>query len=161
MSDTDTPTDDTPKKSSKLPMILGVVLALLGGGAGFYATWSGMLLGGDSEAATKEVPEKEKGPDVAYVSVDPVIISLGESSRSRHLQFRAELEVPAAHKEDVKKLLPRVVDVFNSYLRALEPGDLEDQAALTRLRGQLLRRVQVVVGPDHVNDLLVMEFVLN
>ena len=49
----------------------------------------------------------------------------------------------------------------NSYLRALELRDLEDPSALTRLRAQMLRRVQVVAGPERVNDLLVMEFVLN
>jgi flagellar FliL protein len=30
-----------------------------------------------------------------------------------------------------------------------------------RLRGQMLRRVQAVVGEGRVNDLLVMEFVLD
>lgn len=161
MSDTDVPEEETPKKGSKLPLIIGVVLALVGGGGGFYATSSGLILGGDSGDEKEEVAEKDKGPEVAYVPVDPVVISLGQTARAKHLQFRAELEVPAAYKDDVKKLMPRVVDVFNSYLRALDPGDLEDRAALTRLRAQLLRRVQVVVGPDHVNDLLVMEFVLN
>ena len=34
------------------------------------------------------------------------------------------------------------------------------EAALTRLRAQMLRRVQIVTGPDNVNDLLIMEFVL-
>jgi flagellar FliL protein len=33
--------------------------------------------------------------------------------------------------------------------------------ALTRLRGQMLRRVQIVVGKDRVRDLLIMDFVLN
>jgi flagellar FliL protein len=54
-----------------------------------------------------------------------------------------------------------VIDVLNSYLRALEPGDLEDPSALTRIRSQMLRRVQVVAGLNKVNDLLIMEFVLN
>ena len=57
--------------------------------------------------------------------------------------------------------MPRVVDVLNSYLRALEIDDLRGNAALVRLRAQMLRRVQTVIGRDRVNDLLIMEFVMN
>jgi flagellar FliL protein len=70
------------------------------------------------------------------------------------------LEVPKSYQEDVTKVLPRVVDVLNSYLSALEIEDLEDRAALTRLRAQMLRRVQIVTGQGRVNDFLIMEFVL-
>lgn len=151
---------DTPKKS-KMPLILGLVLALLGGGGGFYATWSGMILGsgGDShDVAEEEV--KDPFADIAFVEIDPMIISVDATPERRLLRFRAQLEVPKNYQDDVTKLLPRVVDVLNSYLRALEVADLEDQAALTRLRAQMLRRVQVVTGQGRVNDFLIMEFVL-
>ncbi len=77
------------------------------------------------------------------------------------MRFRAQLEVPSKYKADVETLLPRVVDVLNSYLRALETGDLTDPSALVRLRAQMLRRVQIVTGEGRVNDLLIMEFVVN
>jgi flagellar FliL protein len=57
--------------------------------------------------------------------------------------------------------MPRIVDVTNTYLRALKLADLEDSQALIRLRAQLLRRMQVVTGEGRINDLLIMEFVLN
>ena len=57
--------------------------------------------------------------------------------------------------------MPRVLDVLNTYLRAVEVRDLEEPAALARLRAQMLRRVQVVTGEGRVRDLLVTEFVLN
>jgi len=150
------------KKSSKMPLILGLVAALAGGGGGFYATFSGMILAPESEETKVDAPETPSAlPDVSFVPVDPVIVSLGPSSAGRHLQFRAQLEVPSRYEEDVTILLPRVVDVLNGYLRALETQDLESASALTRLRAQMLRRVQIVAGPGRVNDLLVMEFVIN
>ena len=161
MSEPEAETEEEPQKASKLPLIIGLVLALVGGGGGFYATWSGMILGGESSESTKqEMPEK-LSPGIAYVSVDPLVISLGSAASAQHLRFRADLEVPEAYAEEVTKLLPRVVDVLNSYLRALDPAELEDRSALVRLRAQMLRRVQVVVGYKQVNDLLVLEFVLN
>ena len=154
--------DDTPevKRSSKLPIILGIVLALFGGAGGFYATWSGLILGGESQASG-EAENVDALPDIAFVPVEPITVSLGQNAPSDHLRFRAELEVPARYKEDVELILPRVVDVLNSYLRALDVNDLMQASALVRLRAQMLRRVQIVTGPERVNDLLVMEFVLN
>lgn len=162
MSDASEEVDEQPKKSSKLPLILGVFLALVGGGGGFFATWSGMILapGEPKEDAEESAPDSKPVLDVAYVEVDPLVISLPSTSSSRHLKFRAHLEVSNETKEEVGNLVPRVVDVLNSYLRALDPSVLEDPAALARLRAQMLRRVQVVTGPGKVRDLLIMEFVL-
>ena len=58
-------------------------------------------------------------------------------------------------------LRPRILDVLNGYLRAVEVAELEDPSALVRLRAQMLRRIQVVAGEGRVNDLLISEFVLN
>lgn len=162
MSTEETTSEEDPPKKSKMPLILGIVLALVGGGGGFYATWSGMILGGDDGKKAEIKKEEIKDPfgDIAFVAVEPMIISVNAVPEPRLLRFRAQLEVPKGYQEDVTLLLPRVVDVLNSYLRALEVSDLEDQTALTRLRAQMLRRVQVVTGQDRVNDFLIMEFVL-
>lgn len=159
--------EDAPKKSSKLPLILGLVLAIAGGGGGFFAAYSGMLpIGGaphEPEAHTEveDTAADSSVPDVAFVPIEPMVISLGYGAEAQHLRFRAQLEVPAARKTDVEKLLPRVVDVLNSYLRAVEISDLTDANALVRLRAQMLRRIQIVTGAGRVNDLLIMEFVTN
>jgi flagellar FliL protein len=163
MSDAAVEEEEAPPKKSKLPLILGLVLALVGGGGGFYATFSGMILGSDDQASEDEakMPQVNAGPSVEYIALDQLVISMRAPSNAKHLVFRAHLEVAPEAKEEVEKILPRVVDVLNSYLRALEPADLEDPSSLTRLRAQMLRRVQVVTGIGKVNDLLIMEFVLN
>lgn len=153
---------DAPAKSSKLPLILGLVAVLLGGGGGFYAAWSGLILGDESsETHADESSQIGDLPDVTFVALERMVISLSPNSRNKHLSFRAQLEVPSKHKADVEHLLPRVVDVLNGYLRAVETKDLESPSALNRLRAQMLRRVQIVAGAGRVSDLLVMEFVLN
>ncbi|KRS11302.1 flagellar basal body protein FliL [Roseovarius atlanticus] len=163
MEDTEDQLDEPPKKKSKLPLIVGLVLALAGGGGGFYAVSSGLILGGGStedHAHEQEDREVKDMPDVAFVPIEPLVISVGGKDVS-HLRFRAQLEVRSAYREEVEKLMPRVVDVLNSYLRAVAVEDLSNNSALVRLRAQMLRRVQVVTGGDRVNDLLIMEFVLN
>ncbi len=163
------------KKKSKLPMVIGLVLALAGAGGGFFATYSGLLLRGadstasadghgggqgnghkaDADAASAELAK------IAFVLVDALVISLGPSSRSTHLRFSSQLEVERSHQEEVTMLMPRILDVLNGYLRAIEVHEIEDPAALIRLRAQMLRRIQIVTGEGRVRDLLVTEFVLN
>lgn len=161
LADTEEPQDAAPKKKSKKPLFIGLVLALLFGGGGFYATWSGLLFGpGPDEAAqTQEVVGEL--PDIAFVPVDPLIITLGSGAEVRHLRFTSQIEVASPHAQEVTHLLPRIIDVLNGYLRAVEVSQLEDPAALVRIRAHLLRRIQIVTGEGRVRDLLVTEFVLN
>ncbi|MCU0906169.1 MAG: flagellar basal body-associated FliL family protein [Rhodobacteraceae bacterium] len=168
MADAQTKAEDAPakKKGGKLGLVLGLVLALVLGGGGFYAVHSGMILApaGEEEAAATEGPELPPPgplPGVAFVPVDPLVVNLGAAGSGRHLRFRAQLEVKAEHTADVTLMLPRVTDVLNGYLRAVDVEDLADPLALQRLRAQMLRRVQVVTGEGRVRDLLIMEFVLS
>ncbi|MGI3164021.1 flagellar basal body-associated FliL family protein [Pseudooceanicola sp. 200-1SW] len=155
--------EEAPKKASKLPLILGLVLALVGGGGAFFAIYSGMILGPDEAAMEGGAPAPEPfmAPDVAFIPLDPMTISLGRASDGRHLRFTANIEVPSNQEANVTKVLPRIIDVLNGYLRALRMEDLEDPATLVRIRAQMLRRIQVITGPDAVSDLLIVEFVLN
>ncbi len=99
--------------------------------------------------------------DIAFVPLDPLVISLAPQVGSRHLRFGAQLEVAADRRAEVELLRPRVADVLNVFLRAVDPRDLEDPAMMEILRAQMLRRIQLVTGPDRVRDLLIVEFVLN
>lgn len=161
MADGEETPEEEPKKASKLPLILGVVLACAGGGGGYYAVSSGMILAPESQVAEAKAEPEDDLPDIAYVEMDPLTISLAPGSANRHLRFRTHIEVPREYEADVELVKPRITDVMNSYLRALETADIESPSALIRIRSQLLRRIQVVTGPGRVRDLLIMEFVLN
>ena len=152
--------DAAPHKKSKKPLLIGLMLAIVFGGGGFYATWSGMILG-----APKDHESQADGaaalPDLAFVPIEPLVISIGPLAEKRYLRFASQLEVTAPQLADVTLLLPRIVDVLNGYLRALDPARFDDPAALVRMRAQMLRRVQIVTGDGRVRDLLITEFVLN
>ena len=188
MTTTENPDDVVEKKPSKLPLILGLVFAVVGGGGGFFAVQSGVIPRGDSAAehsgadgATAAADHGstddhgdghgDAGADdhgatsalggIAFVPLDPIVVSLPRSEFGSLLRFSAQLEVKPAYQSEIEALKPRVVDVLNGYLRAVKPDDLADPNALARLRAQMLRRVQIVVGEGRVNDVLIMEFVVN
>jgi flagellar FliL protein len=151
--------DSGPKKRSRKPLLLGLVLAILLGGGGFYATWSGLLPMGGDHAEAGTAPATLHG--IAFVPLETMVVSLGPDSGSEHLRFTAQVEVAEAAVADVTMLKPRILDVLNSYLRAIDTASIEDPQAMARLRAQMLRRVQIVTGDGRVRDLLITEFVLN
>ncbi|MGR3806014.1 flagellar basal body-associated FliL family protein [Marinibacterium profundimaris] len=157
------PTEE-PKKGGKGPLLVGLVLLLVGAGGGFFAVSSGMLPFGPQADAHEEgaapEPDVVATDDIEFIEVPGMVVSFTGGGRRQLLRFSAELEVSKAYKPDVEVLLPRIVDVLNGYLRALEVSDIDDPMALTRLRAQMLRRIQIVTGRDMVRDLLIMEFVL-
>ncbi len=171
--------DPPPKKTTKLPLLIGLLLALLGAGGGFYAAFSGMLpfggaaaIGGaerhGEEAETGHGGTEAKGDGrgeaagaTAFIALPQIVASLGPVTSLHHLRFTAQLEVAPDQRAAVEALMPRILDVLNTYLRALESGDVEAQGALIRLRAQMLRRIQMVAGDERIRDLLVTEFVLN
>ena len=179
------PEEGGGKKGGKKPLIIGAAAMVLCGAGAFAAV---SVMGGDE---APEMHAEEGGPEddghgeekhaeaeghgekdahgeglpavssVAFVPVAPLTVTVGQGAERQHLRFTSQLEVPYARKEEVASLMPRVVDALGGYLRALEPAMLADRDAHLRMRGQMLRRVRLVVGPDAVHDLLVTEFVLN
>lgn len=164
MTETDLAAQAAPVKKSKLPLFIGLGAMLLLGSGGFFAVYSGLILGSGedpSHGGAEAEFEVTALPDIGFVPMDPLVIQLGTGSNTRHLLFRAQLEVAKVYEADVQLLLPRVMDVLNGYLRAVDVAELEDNSALIRLRAQMLRRVQIVTGEGRVRDLLVTEFVVN
>lgn len=163
-----------PKKGGKKGLLIGLVLALALGGGGFYAAYSGLLSPPLPEKAAKAKPEAKGGkaaekaaraepePPATYLPLDPIVVTLagGEAGMERHLQFTAQLELEPGALEAAERMSPRVTDVLNTYLRAVAPADVEDPAQMLRMRAQMLRRVQVVLGEGVARDLLVSEFIL-
>lgn len=153
----------TPKKTGRAGLVVGLAAAVALGGGSFHAISSGLL---DPSAllGAKAGGHGGKGvslpADTAFVPLEPIAISLAPGAHARLLRFSGQLEVAPESAAEVAGLMPRVVDVLNTYLRAVEVRDLEDPAALVKLRAQMLRRVQVVTGEGRVRDLLITEFVL-
>lgn len=161
--------EDTGRKSSKLPLLLGLLLATVLGAAGFFLAYEGMLpIQGGKPPAEAEASAADAGGGgggaetaVSFVPIDPMVISLGTAGRGRHLKFSAEMDVVPGQEQRVSAMMPRILDVLNGYLRAVPLDQLEKASALVTLRAQMLRRIQLVVGDGLVRDLLVTEFVLN
>lgn len=162
----ETEEDAVPVKKSggKLPLVLGIVGALALGGGGFYVVYSGLLgpdIAGSGGAKSHEAKIESVLKEVTFVPIEQIIVTLPPEASARNLRFLGQLEVAPGQAEAVETVMPRVVDVLNTYLRAVDVKDLQEPSSAARLRAQMLRRIQVVAGEGVVKDLLITEFVLN
>lgn len=164
--------DAAPKKKSKA-MLFGLLGAVFLGGGAFYGVYSGLIplpfgkdppAQADAGAPGAEMAE-DRPPDemepVAFVPLDEMIISLGPEATARHLKVRVSIEVDPESTDAVAALTPRILDVLNTFLRAVDERDFEVPRAMMRIRAQMLRRVQLVTPQGAVRNVLIQEFVLN
>jgi flagellar FliL protein len=158
--DADIATDAPPRRGRKA-LLIGLASGLLLGGAGFYGTFAGLIPLGAGSGAAPTPPAVQALESVGFVALEPIIVALPRGASARNLRFVGQLEVVPEHADEVVSLMPRILDVLNTYLRAVEVADLEQPAATVWLRAQMLRRIQVVTGEGRVRDLLITEFVLN
>lgn len=170
----------------KLIIIIVALIFILGGaGAGLY--FSGFLdkflkkgeateaaaeghdasVEGGHEAATECVKDSHGkevcGPAGAqFLKIPDMIVNLNsEDGTPRYLRLSVQLEFKnATDMAAVEKLLPRVVDQFQTYLRELRVRDLRGSAGIYRLQMELLGRVNQAAYPVEVQDVLFQEILI-
>ncbi len=169
--------EEAPKKKSK-GLLFGLIGAVLLGGGTFFGVYSGMIplpFGGEEKAEehadgdksvekeehAEDGADKPAGPAYAFVPMEPLVISLGPDAKSRHLKVSVTIEVAPGSEEAVTLVTPRINDVLNTFLRAVDEREFEIPRSMLRLRAQMLRRVQLVTPKGSVRDVLIQEFVLN
>ena len=127
-----------PAKKGKLKLIIAAVgfLAIVGGGAGWF-----FLMRGHGEEMHAEAPPP-KPP--SFVEVPDMMVNLvgAPGERVQYLKVKVVLEVKEEKQvEAIKPTLPRVTDLFQTYLRELRPSDINGSAGLFRLKEELTKRV--------------------
>jgi flagellar protein FliL len=144
-------------RGSKFKLILIVVgaLVVLGGGAASYFFFSHH--GGEkhAEAAPSMPPVFVEVPDML------VNLSAAPGERVQYLRVKVVLEVKEDKQaEAIKPSMPRVTDIFQTYMRELRASDLSGSSGLFRLKEELTRRVNMAVAPTPVAAVLFKEIVV-
>ena len=146
---------DQPKGKFKLIVIIVALLAILGGGAATY-----FFVFRNREESHAEIA-KVKPP--VFVDVPDMLVNLTGSpgERVQYLKVKVVLELKEEKQvEEIKPTMPRVTDIFQTYMRELRPSDLNGSAGLFRLKEELTRRVNNAVAPIKVSAVLFKEIVV-
>lgn len=163
MADEDQVVEDTeeaaaeaaPSSRRKIFMIAGaVVLTLAVGGLGWY-----VFMRHD----TPHAKEEAKAVPPVFLEVPDILVNLAANpgERIQYLKVKAVLELKEAPLvEKVKPAMPRVTDLFQTYLRELRANDLNGSIGLFRMKEELTKRVNAAIAPEHVNAVLFKEVVI-
>jgi flagellar FliL protein len=145
-----------PKSKFKLMVMIVGVLALIGAGA---TAWFLFF----RHSAGEMHAEMPRAKPPAFVEVPDMLVNLvtGPGERVQYLKVKVVLEMKEERQiEEIRPTMPRVTDIFQTYLRELRPSDLNGSAGMFRLKEELTRRVNAVVAPVKVSAVLFKEIVV-
>lgn len=132
------------------------VLLLAGGGGGAY--FAGVFSSPEGEA-----PEKVVRAPKSFFDMPEIVVNLSgrDGQRTQYLKLKVSLELMDKNVESVvEPLMPRIVDMFQIYLRELRPADLEGSAGMFRLKEELIRRVNLEISPQEISDVLFKQIII-
>jgi flagellar FliL protein len=95
------------------------------------------------------------------VDVPEMVVTVPNGGRPRQLRikFSIELAQTAPALPPMEVLTPRVYDALLIYLRTLRDGDIEGSLAVDRVRGDIYRRLTLVLGPGVLQNVLITSLV--
>lgn len=159
------------KKGGKKKLIILLAIPLLLGGVGAGLWFSGILPG---LLGMNPLPQAAAGPttDVAAAPAPPappvfldmpdITANLNAPGRRGPLvRIRSRLEL--ARAEDAAPLtaaMPRLLDLYATYLREMRPEELRGSLGTHRLREELIARANLVAAPARVVDVLFVEILV-
>ena len=179
---------EAPPAKKKPPLmmliIIGVVALLVLGGGGGAAYFFLLKPKPDAAHAGKDAkkPEKKKGKDekgkkddkaagqvregpdgVLFYTLPDVVVNMQTADgRPTFLKLKLTLELPdQATVDALDPNMPRLQDMFQTFLRELRPEDLSGSQGSYQLRMEILRRVNLVIAPSHANAVLIEEMLIN
>ncbi len=149
------------KGGKKKLLLLAVPVLLAGGGAG--AWFSGVLGGAPNPAPAAESEAAAPAPrQPVFVQMPDITANLNAAGRrATFIRVRSQIEVLG--QEDaaaVQAALPRLVDLFTTYLREMRPEELRGSAGTHRLREELIARASIAAHPVRITDVLFQEILV-
>jgi flagellar FliL protein len=134
------------------------VLLLGGGGAAMFVFDPLDLFSSDMSATAEDAAPK---PVVFFEMPDMLVNLSSKDKRSQYLKLKVALEMTDKEtRKAITPMLPRIMDIFQIYLRELRSEDLEGSAGVYRLKEELLRRINLVLNPRKIDRILFKEMIV-
>lgn len=121
----------------------------------------GAPAGGEADPALGVIAE---GPDgVTFYTLPDMVVNIqAADGRPTFLKLKLTLEMKDANlAHHLQAEMPRMHDMFQSFLRELRPEDLAGSAGSFQLRAEILRRVNLLAAPGKVDAVLIEEMLVN
>jgi flagellar FliL protein len=97
-----------------------------------------------------------------FVDLPDIVANLNSGGR-RPVFVKIHARVELAKSDDqaaVQAAMPRLLDLFQTYLREMRPEELRGSAGTWRLREELISRANIAAAPARVTDVLFTEILI-
>jgi flagellar FliL protein len=117
--------------------------------------------GGKDDKGAAQVREGPNG--VLFYTLPDIVVNMQTADgRPTFLKLKLTLEMPDQDSIDaLEPNMPRLQDMFQTFLRELRPEDLSGSQGSYQLRMEILRRVNLVIAPSKANAVLIEEMLIN
>ncbi|HET7881975.1 MAG TPA: flagellar basal body-associated FliL family protein [Acetobacteraceae bacterium] len=135
-------------------ILIGAPVAFVGVGAGLWFT--GILPGLLGMRHDEKSAEREASSAPIFVDLPELIANLNSNpQRPSYVKLTVRLEVRQQQDvERVKATMPRLQDLFLTYIREMRPQELRGSAGTYRLREELIARANLAAAPAKITDVL-------
>jgi flagellar FliL protein len=151
------------RRRGKKLLFLGIFVLLLAGGG--FAAWQfvpGLLSKTRTAAGHAEPAEPAAATKPIFIDLPEMALTLPNNGHPRQMRIKLSIELAkgTTEKGAADSLTPRVYDALLTYLRTLRDGEIDGGLGLDRLRADLFRRMDLVMGPGVLRDVLITSLVL-
>ena len=97
-----------------------------------------------------------------FMDLPDIVANLNTGNRrAAYVKLKAKLELTKAEDQAaLTAAMPRVLDLFQGYLREMRPEELRGTAGTYRLREELLARTNLAAPPARVTAVLFTEMIV-
>jgi flagellar FliL protein len=149
------------RSGSKLPKIMFVLLVLNLGATGF-ATFKIATAEPAAHAAPAPHPQPP-GTEITgpVVALDPFVVNLDEPGTARYLKISLQLELlDEKANNSIIKSKQLIRDTILSHLSGLHLADTLGATAKDKLRSDLTKKLESILGPNKVRRIFFGDFVV-
>jgi flagellar FliL protein len=153
-----------PGKKRLVLLLAPAVLAAVSAGLWFGGVLR-PLLGAHAAPGTPAAAQAANAVAAAtppvFLDMPEIVSNLDAGRRDSFIKLHARLELAAERDTaTVTTDMPRLLDLFGTYLREMHPEELRGSAGTWRLREELIARANIAVAPAHVTDVLFTEMLI-
>jgi flagellar FliL protein len=143
---------DQKKKRVAIASVLAVLVL---SGAGIFIS----NLDQGKEVQTTIISDKK----AMFVPLEEITVNLrnGLENNPAWLRIKVSLEVNGKSNYDmVSQMTPKIVDVFQTYLKELRKSDLDGSFGIYKIKDEMMLRINTIIYPARIEAILFQEFIM-
>ncbi len=146
----------TPGKHVVLFLFLPVVIVALGAGL-----WLNFV--SERSIAALEYRTTATGTKTAYFKLPEFLVDLAPDYNGRTTFLKMSVSISLDEKdagktaEHIEAIQPAITERLTFFLRELRPEDFDGSDGMQRVKSEMLRRINLVMAPERVDDVVIEE----